>query len=92
MAGYYYEDLVERIFTTVVMDGSNDVTMGVILSTIDMITRKEFGRTSVDILDEDHPTTMVIKVVTTRPRYDAIRKTLEAYYPGLCVYDPPVLC
>lgn len=79
-----------RKFSTVIMDGTNEANVRVIISTIELFTNKKYGQAYRRALSIDHSTKAVIDVTTTQDVYDNIKKTIEMYYPGLCIFDPPM--
>ena len=81
---------IPRKFSTVVMDDTDEVNTRLIVSTIDFITKKEHGQAYRRALSKDHLTKAVIDVVTTEDVYAKIQETLEVYFPGLCIFDPPM--
>lgn len=76
-----------RTFNTVVMDGSNNVTVDNIVGVIEMITDKHHGRVYRRALDETHPTMIVIETRTNVFDYSLMQDTIEKQYPGLCTFD-----
>ena len=81
---------IPRRFSTVVMDDTDEDTTRFIVSTIDFITKKRHGQAYLRALSKDHLTKAVIDVVTTEDVYTQIQETLEGYFPGLCIFNPPM--
>lgn len=85
MAGF-----IVKKYATVVMDGSDIEVLSFITGFINLMTKKRHGEATCRPLDNDHPTMMVIETRTTGNIYDVIQEMLSEYYPGLCVFNPPM--
>lgn len=81
---------IVKKYSTVVMDGSDMEVISFITGLISLITRGRHGGVTCRPLDDEHPTMMVIETRTTKNTYDVIEEMLTEYYPGLCVFNPPM--
>lgn len=86
--------LFKNVFTNertiVVMDGTNVTNLNVIISTINLFIHKQGEGISWRVMSEKLISMIVIRFVTDEATYEKIQKTLDEYYPGLCIYDPPM--
>ena len=85
MAGF-----IVKKYATVVMDGSDLEVISFITGLINLMTKQRHGEAKCRPLDSTHPTMMVIETRTTGNTYDVIKELLSEYYPGLCVFNPPM--
>lgn len=76
-----------RIFNTVVMDGSNNLTVDNIVGVIEMVTDKRHGRVYRRPMDETHPSMIIIETTTNSFDYNLMQDMIEKQYPGLCTFD-----
>ena len=82
--------LLVKKYSTVVMDGSDIEVLSFITGLINLMTKEKHGVARCHPLDDTHPTMMVIETRTTGRTYDVIQEMLSEYYPGLCVFNPPM--
>lgn len=71
-------------FTTIIMDGSNREVVDRIVDTFQCMVS---GDVTCEPLDENHPTMMVVKAVTTKDTYGVLQWGIAQVFPGLCVFD-----
>ena len=77
-------------FTTVVMDGSNEETVRIIMESMNIVTEERYGKATCRSSDNHNPSIKVIDVYTTKKVYNKIQKMIEDAYEGLCVFDVPM--
>ena len=82
--------LLVKKYSTVVMDGSDIEVLSFITGFINLMTKGKHGVARCRPLDDNHPTMMVIETRTTGRTYEVIQEMLSEYYPGLCIFNPPM--
>lgn len=79
-----------KVYTTVIQDGSSKFVNREITGILDLMTKRRIGRTRCRKLDRNHPTTMVLKRLTTANRYREAKLMIEKTYPGYCAFNVTV--
>ena len=77
-------------FSTVVMDGTNRETLKRILDIVWMWADGACGEIKCHALDKNHPSMVVIESKMYTYHFNQMRSIIEANYPGLCIFNPPM--
>lgn len=89
MAIYYTAG--PRRFSTVVMDGSNDDVVHDIIHVVRTLIKGRGRFCSCMPVDEGRLTMFTIDVFTTKTVYNELEREISRRYPGLCMFDPPMV-
>ena len=81
-----------RKYSIAIMDASDLQKVGRIFTFVDEILENRCaGRKATwRLLDENHPTTVVIEMEIGEFTDVILQKKIEEMYPGLCVFDPHI--
>lgn len=76
-----------KVYETVIMDGSDTRKNAEIIGIIDMVTRRNIGRSKGRKLSKSYPSMVVIRRFTSAEKYRQAKRLIERNYPGLCSFD-----
>jgi hypothetical protein len=77
--------------SVVIMDGSNQEIVDYIAAAVFDLSDLSVRSVMIYELSENHPSTIVVRSKMTDECYVEMRNRIELRYPGLCMFNPPMM-